>query len=153
MDKTTGATRPRSKSIRWTKTKKDAFLDHLAATCNITAAAAVIGAPLGSVYHKRRGDPAFRAQWEDALACGYQMLETRLVGLALAGGTNADDLPGDPGEPPVCADYAMRLLAMRQSVSAGRRDHAHRPRTPAGKDETTAAILKKLAAIERKATA
>lgn len=137
-----------SRNVRWTKRMREAFLDHLAATCNVSASAAAIGVNPSTVYHKRRGDPAFVAQWEEALACGYQMLETRLVGHALASGAVTDLLPGTPPEPPIGADFAVRLLTMRRAANAGRRDPVSRTRKIATKAETDAILMKKLATIE-----
>ncbi len=74
------------KWVRWTAKKKAAFLDHLAATCNVKESAAAIGVDPGSVYALRRHDAAFLADWHDALEAGYAMLETQLIGHALAGG-------------------------------------------------------------------
>ncbi|OYY70025.1 MAG: hypothetical protein B7Y47_11065 [Sphingomonas sp. 28-63-12] len=58
------------KWVRWTAKKKAAFLDHLAATCNVKESAAVIGVDPGSVYALRRHDLAFSAAWLDALEAG-----------------------------------------------------------------------------------
>lgn len=137
-----------SRDVRWTRAMTERFLDHLAMTCNVAASAKAIEVAYMSVYAKRRGDAEFRAQWDEALDCGYQLLETRLVGHALAGGSASADLPGEPGEPILSADYAMRVLALRNGKAIGRRDHARRPALPTTKAETIGAIMRKLAVLE-----
>ena len=129
------------KWVRWTQRMKAEFLDHLAATCNVRASAAAIGVDPASVYHLRRNDMEFVAEWERSLDCGYQLLETQLVGHALS---------GDPDRLLTNVDTALRLLATRRNGWAGKNARGGPPRHRATKAETDAAILKKLAAIEAK---
>lgn len=138
------------KWVRWTAKKKAAFLDHLAATCNVKESAAAIGVDPASVYALRRHDLAFLAAWHDALEAGYAMLETQLIGHALAGGgrmiTNgATDLTG-----PIDVDLALRLLATHKARAADRPRRGGPPLLRARPDETDAAILKKLRAMEKR---
>lgn len=148
------ATRPTAftgrKWVRWSQRMKADFLDHLAATCNVKASAAAIGVDPVSVYNLRRNDREFLDQWEQALTCGYQLLETQLVGHALAGDPSRDLTNGDPARAPVTVELALKLLQARRT---GRADKAWRggpPRHRATVEETDAAIMKKLAAIEAK---
>ncbi len=135
----------------WTAARKAGFLDHLAATCNITDAAAAVGARPESVYSLRRRDGAFAAAWTEALAAGYEMLETRLVGHALAGGGQSITNGTTPTIGAIDRDVAMWLLNFRQAELLGTpRRRGGRPRRVASAEETDAAILKKLAAIARK---
>lgn len=139
------------KWVRWTAKKKAAFLDHLAATCNVKAAAAVIGVDPASVYALRRHDLDFAAAWHDALEAGYAMLETQLVGHALSGGgarlidNGATDLTG-----PIDVDLALRLLAAHKTRAADRPRRGGPPRQLASPDDTDAAILKKLRSMEQR---
>ncbi|OYY90503.1 MAG: hypothetical protein B7Y45_07770 [Sphingomonas sp. 28-66-16] len=137
------------KWVRWTAQKKAAFLDHLAATCNVKASAAVIGVDPISVYALRRHDPAFLAAWQEALEAGYAMLETQLVGHALSGGgrTIANGATALTG--PIDVDLALRLLAAHRTRSADRPRRGGPPLQRASPDDTDAAILKKLRAIEK----
>ena len=137
------------KWVRWTQRMKADFLDHLAATCNVKASAAAIGVDPVSVYNLRRHDLEFHEQWEQALSCGYQLLETQLVGHALAGDGARDIANGDPAHP-VTVELALKLLAARRTAWAGRASRGGPPRHRATKEETDAAIMKKLAAIEAK---
>jgi hypothetical protein len=59
---------------------RELFLDALAETSNVTAAATAAGATTSLVYRFRRGDPAFAARWRMALREGYDNLEFELLG-------------------------------------------------------------------------
>ena len=67
----------------WTPAKRAAFLEHLAATCNIAASARAVGmAPRGAHALKKR-DAAFAADWAGAIEAAYETLEVRLLAYAL----------------------------------------------------------------------
>jgi lambda repressor-like predicted transcriptional regulator len=148
------ATRPTAltgrKWVRWTKRMKADFLDHLAATCNVSASAAAIGVDPGSIYALRRHDPEFVAGWEESLRCGYQLLETQLVGHALAGEASPMITNGAPAIAPVAVDLALKLMSTRRASLQGKDNRGGPPRHRATKEETDTAILKKLAAIEKR---
>lgn len=137
------------KWVRWTARMKAAFLDELAATCNVLGSARAIGVDAASVYGLRRRDQDFADAWQHALAQGYEMLETQLVGHALAGGAPDRLLAnGDPARPPIDVDLALRLLSgHRDKGGRHQRPGGPRPRT-ATREETNAALMKKLAAVE-----
>ena len=59
--------------------KKAIFLETLARTCNVTKSARAIAVDLTTVYRHRRTDPAFKAQWEEALDIGMADLELQLM--------------------------------------------------------------------------
>ncbi len=141
-----GEAKPKRKRMRWTMQMKAAFLDHLAATCNIKASAAAIGVHSILVYSLRRRDAEFAAMWDDALVLGYQVLETQLVGHALAGGgktleNGATELTG-----PIDVELALKLLDAHRAGRTGRRAGPKPQR--ARQEETDKAILRKLAALE-----
>lgn len=83
----------------WTEALKARFLDHLSATCNVSASARVIGASTHAVHGLRRRDAAFASDWGTAIEAGYQLLETHLVGIALT--TSGAVVDVDDG---VCSD-------------------------------------------------
>jgi hypothetical protein len=56
-----------------------AFLSCLAETCNVSEAAREVGRPTRIFYDLRRREPAFRAEWSEALRDGYDMLEMEMV--------------------------------------------------------------------------
>ncbi len=67
----------------WTPAKRAAFLEHLAATCNIAASARAVGmAPRGAHALKKR-DAVFAADWAGAIEAAYETLEARLLAYAL----------------------------------------------------------------------
>ncbi|WP_439540912.1 hypothetical protein [Sphingomonas sp.] len=137
------------KWIRWTKAMREAFLDHLAATCNVKESAAVIGVIPGSVYTLRRREPKFAEAWEEALALGYQMLETRVVGHVLAGRGPDEPLGAgvDSNLGPVSLETALKLLVLHRNASGKPRKGGGGPQY-ARPDETDAMLLKRLKAIE-----
>ncbi len=70
----------------WTPVKRAAFLEHLAATCNIAASARAVGmAPRGAHALKAR-DAVFAADWARAIEAAYETLEVRLLAYALGEG-------------------------------------------------------------------
>ncbi|WP_343520258.1 hypothetical protein [Sphingomonas sp.] len=141
---------PRGKrwQARWGKAMRAAFLDHLAATCNVSRAAAAAGVFPATVYAARRRDPEFAAQWEEALALGYQMLETRLVGHVLEGRRRDEQVEGgDPGDSGgIDFEAALRLLSQHRTAQG----KPHKGRQPqfAAPEETDKMLLKRLAHIE-----
>lgn len=143
------------KWVRWNKAMRDTFLDHLAATCNVRESAAVIGVIPGSVYALRRREPQFAAQWDEALALGYQMLETLLVGHLIAGGKGRNDtLKGgvDTVLGPLDVEAVTRLLGMHRNAS-GKPRVGGLPRQYAKPDETDKVLLHKLRQIEARRAA
>jgi len=65
--------------------ERQVFLDHLAACCNVTRAAAAAGVGVSTVYDARRRDPVFAAQWDEAIEAGYATLEALLIERAALG--------------------------------------------------------------------
>ena len=128
---------------------KAEFLDHLASTCNVLASAVAIGVGPRSVYNLRRRDPAFRASWIEAVECGYEMLETQLIGHALDGG--GDQLVNGDVARTGAIDVKLALALL--TAHRGRRDGTRGRDGPKLKvvssEQTDASILKKLAAMAR----
>lgn len=99
--------------------KRAAFLDHFSVNCNVVAAAAAAGVSTDLIYHWRRAEPAFAAQWAEALALGYQMIEARLVAHVLAG-QQTELLEGEPAATgpvlePLLIEQAFRVLGLRKN--------------------------------------
>ena len=106
------------------KRRREAFLEHLAATCNVQASAAAAGVAVSTVYANRMRDADFRADWQAALEQGYARLEAALVERALRGGGRAKvrgdkvvEGPDAPGE--IDWDKGMELLRHHQRGLAG----------------------------------
>lgn len=134
------------RSMYWSRAKRAAFLDHLAGSCNVRESAAAAGVTPVSIYELRRKDARFAAEWHEALLAGYQLLETELVGYALAGGNAAQDIAGATRR--IDVDIALKLLGQHRTGLLGQR--RPKPLTKrATSEETDRAILKKLDALDR----
>lgn len=139
--------RPKHRWVRWTKDMREGFLDHLAATCNVRQSAAVIGVGRASVYRLRRRDPDFAGEWNDALALGYQMLETLVLGHVLAGKQDSAIASAVAGAPPVDLVAAMKLLTTHRNAT-GKPHKGGTGRRFAEPDETDRLLMRKLDQIE-----
>lgn len=142
------------------KARRQAFLEHLAATCNVQASAAVAGVAVSTVYANRMRDAEFRADWDAAIAQGYARLEAALIARAAAGEGRteiAGDKIVDPStgsgrggpEAPERIDWdkGMELLRHQQRNLAGRPvDNRMRPaRVPI--EQVAAKLIRKLKAL------
>lgn len=137
----------RCAAVRLTKPRQRAFLDHLAATCDVRAAAAAAGVDPIAAHRRRRTDPVFAAAWECAIEAGYQLLETRLIGcaLVLSGGVplGAGEHAPDKG---LDFDPGYRMLRHRAEVRKPARGRGM-PAAPTTRDEADKQILAKLASL------
>ena len=133
----------------WTMAKRKAFLDHLAATSNVSHAAAAVGMSVTNAYMLRRRDAAFAEAWRDALEQGYAHIEAQLLARAI--GQDADATRGgDPAATPFDPEIAFRILAHRKG-GAG----SGAPRGPASVkrvtiDEVEASLRRKLDALDKR---
>ena len=149
----------------WTPAKRAAFLEHLAATCNIAASARAVGmAPRGAHALKAR-DAVFAADWAGAIEAAYETLEARLLAYALGeveGEAEAEaervadgDADGDAGAESRGAHFDPRVAV--QALGFRRRDAAAGGRGPSCKRatiaEVEAALVAKLDAIARRGQA
>jgi hypothetical protein len=69
----------------WSKEKARRFLTVLADTCNVSEACRRSGVPMTVAYRRRKMDAAFRAEWAESIAIGYQRLEAVLLERAFNG--------------------------------------------------------------------
>lgn len=103
--------RPRREAARI-----EQFLDELAHTSNVAAAAAVAGIPASRVYHLRRSDPDFARRWYAALAEGYDNFEIDLLSRLREGRLEETDEDGNKRK----YDFATALrclTAHRENVA------------------------------------
>lgn len=134
----------------WTIKQRTAFLDHLAATCNVSASAKASGVLPGTAYRMYRRDPEFARAWDAALATGYTALETMLVARAMG----ALEIP--QGETPVPAvetmdsELALRVLGHHKRAVKNNLNTGAPPLRQSTEDETNAAILKKLRVLAKR---
>lgn len=91
------------------------FLDTLAETSNVSAAARAAGVNPSRAYKVRRSEPAFRAKWQEALLEGYEHLEMETLHrlrMGVSGGK--DDKKFDIAN-------ALRLLSLHSQTVAHER--------------------------------
>ncbi len=139
----------RTRGKRWSAGAEAVFLEELAATANVTAAAEACGFSDTAIYKRRLRDPGFAAAWADALAHGYTRIEAMLIETATES-LRRTPIAGDRPLPAVGFNDALNLLKLhRASVRGGRpQRYAWRQREPDIED-VRAEILRKVAAIER----
>jgi hypothetical protein len=123
---------------------KAAFLDHLAASCNVSWAAAQAGFTSKTFYNLRRKDAGFARSWEEALDDGRTRLRTELIGTAI---DYVERLRSD-------AELPLKHMTVREAISlinrhgdANGATRRFRPRERS-LEEVRESILNKLEAIE-----
>jgi hypothetical protein len=136
----------------FTEAKRQVYLDHLAACCNMTRAAAAAGVSTVTINYHRRNDPHFAALHDQALAVGYDALEAMLIERAAGGaryvpGPHAASAPGPDG---MDIELALRLLAMRDAPARRRTGRAGYEPRRASEKELDAAILAKLDVLDQR---
>lgn len=141
----------RQRGNNWTPAKRAVFLDHLAATCNVTRSCEAAGMRANGAYGLRRVDPGFAEQWRAALLTGYDRLEEALIQHAMRGLSDVEhgEVPETPFDPAV----AMALIKMHENRKQGLKKAGGPAVRRATEEETDAAILKQLAAISKRADA
>lgn len=134
----------------WTMRRRSAFLDHLAATCNVRASEAAAGICQGGAYPLYRRDQDFAAAWDEALAIGYIRLETMLIERAARKIEIPEGVTPVPDISDADTELALTLLRLhRNRVKEGKgRGGGKTPQ--ASEAETNAAIIKKLRALNRR---
>lgn len=132
--------------------KRQVFLDHLAACCNVTLAAAAVGVSTVTVNYHRRRDPAFAQQFEEALTIGYGNLEAMLIERAAhgAGYTPGSEAAAAPGVEAMDTMLGLHLLRLRHRPAGQRTGRAGYAPKAAGLREVTESILAKLDVLERR---
>lgn len=136
---------PRGRGSLPTLPQRSAFLDHLVATCDVSAAAALAGIDPIQVHALRRADPGFQARWRDAIAQSYDSLEIRLMACAM--GTDAGTTEGKAA---IDTDLALRLLNGHRSAAPARGPRSPPPRAIATQEETDKMLLKQIAAVRKR---
>lgn len=132
---------------RWTDEAEALFLDHLAASCNVTYAAAQAGFSKAAVYRRRRTDPAFAGRWQAAKQQAYVRIEMALIQRALEALEGREPDPDTP-MPAMTVREAIEILKLNRASVEGRpaRYPGWRAR-PRSIEEMRASILRKLQAI------
>jgi hypothetical protein len=106
----------RAQSGKLTPAGEQAFLAALSATCNISLAAAAVGACFNAFNRRRKKDPAFAREMRLALQMGYDRLEAALLESGLAGSHEHDDWRTNepPAIPPMTPAQALQLMYLHQ---------------------------------------
>lgn len=95
---------------RW----RSKFLDALAATSNISAAAEAAGVPTATAYAAKKRDKAFHDRWLEALCEGYDHLEMTLLERMRHGTPASSDVKFDNA-------VALRLLGAHRDSALRQR--------------------------------
>ena len=157
MDGETKVSAGNRRRVQVRKERKDGFgeakrrivLDHLAACCNITRAAAAAGVSAVTVNYHRRRDPAFAAACSEAIEAGYDALEAAMMERA-SGGGYAPGRTETPGAETVDSELALHLLSLRRKAPGQRTGRGGpRPRRVSER-ELNEAILAKLEVLDRR---
>lgn len=85
-----GPVRRKTRHDGWTQEKRALFLDELKAGCNVREAVRAAGMSDVSAYGLRKRDPAFAAEWAEALEQGYAELEMALLRQAIHGSATTE---------------------------------------------------------------
>lgn len=120
---------PRRRLRRWNKKRRAVFLDALADTCNVSAAAREAGMDRSSAYHLKDRDPAFAKGWGTALERAHIALEWHLLELSHEGSVRTELVIDPETEKPkqikLIHSYplttAVRLFLSHQAEVAGMR--------------------------------
>ena len=138
----------RKKKGGWTAAKRKAFIDELAATCNVAASLRKVRMSDTSVYRLRKQSAQFRAEWAEALREGYAKLEMMLLERAMNGTvktvTRADGAVDKTHEYP--NHIALQLLRLhKDSAAAAEAEH-----DPEEMEEVRQRIARKLEAVRKR---
>ncbi len=132
----------------WSKAKAAKFLSVLAETCNVSEACRKSGVPMTVAYRRRKMDAAFRAEWNEAIAIGYQRLEALLLDRAF-NGTEKVMTRKDGSEERVLEypnQIALQLLRMHRETAM----EADSDLAPEDVDEIRERLVRKLQRLKRR---
>lgn len=147
------------RSDGWSEEERGLFLDTLAATCNVDAAAMAAGHPKKSASALRRRDTGFRDQWDEALETGYAILEAMLLEKAQSAisakrpmlndaGANTDRVAGDDitirDAIALLDKHRAMVIRIRQGKEAGNATKA------ATAKESCAELMKRMRALKKR---
>ena len=139
----------RTTGKRWSDAAEARFLEVLAVSANVSAAAEAAGFSTTAIYVRRLNQPQFAARWAQAMELGY----TRLECLALAAGTSAltgVPLAADHPMPAVTMADVLNLLKLHRAQVRGGPDQRYGWRTKLPSiEDVDAEILRRVEAIER----
>ena len=140
----------RTAGRRWSARAEAAFLETLAASANVTAAAEAAGFSTTAIYKRRLNDARFAARWAEAMEVGYTRLECLAIeaGAAALSGTPLG--AGGPLPPMTAADVLNLLRLHRAGVRGGRAQRYDWRKAEPDIEEVRAEILRRLAVMDAK---
>jgi hypothetical protein len=139
----------RTRGARWSQAAEARFLETLAASANVTAAAQAAGFSTTAIYKRRLNDARFAARWAEAMEVGYTRLECLAIeaGAAALAGTPLD--AGGPLPRMTAADVLNLLRLHRAAVKGGpAQRYAWRAQEP-DIEEVRAEVLRRVAVLGR----
>lgn len=92
----------------WTEAKRTAFLETLAATCNIKAAARSVRMSVAGAYALAYRDAGFRAAWRGAVGLAFTRLEMEMLHRALVGEDRMQDALANAASAEAALDLMSR---------------------------------------------
>jgi hypothetical protein len=106
----------RAQPGKLTREAEQAFLAAVSATCNLSLAAAAVGACFGAFNRRRKKDPAFARELRMALERGYTRLELAMLESGMAASHEHDEWRRNeaPAIPPMTANQALQLMYLHQ---------------------------------------
>lgn len=134
---------------RWSQAAEQRFLEELAATANVRAAAEAAGFSTTAIYQRRMRWPGFAAEWQACLEQGYARIEAQLVALA-TDSLRREPVTGEAAGKAMSVAEMMNLLKLhRASVKGGAPQRYDARALPPDIEAVRASILRKIDAIER----
>lgn len=108
--------------------RQEAFLEMLAATCNVQRSCAAAGVTDSCVYMARRRDPLFREAWNEALDSGLARIQAMLI--ERAGATKPPEVAHGMELPPEPLDVELAKHLLREHSRSLAGTKAPRPVPP-----------------------
>jgi hypothetical protein len=139
----------------WTVARRQAFLEELAASCNVERARKAAGMASSGVYRLRQREPLFAEQWQAALELGYERLEMALLRRAIEAVEGLTLDPDDEARQPVekmTVAEAMAVLRQHRASVDGSTARRLRPgaRQVATQQEVDAILIQRIRMVKRR---
>lgn len=134
---------------RWSAAAEAIFLEHLAATANVSASAEASGFSTPAIYKRRMKEAGFAARWQVALEQGVARIEMALVHSAAAS-MEGTPIAGDQPIPTMSVADAMNVVKLHRAAVHGGKPQLYGWRQELPDIEVVRAeILRKVAVLER----
>jgi hypothetical protein len=139
----------RPKHNAFGRARKEVFLEHFSATCDVGESADAAGVCVTTVYNHRRTDPVFADGWQEALQQGYARIEAdalaqRIAALERLKVRLGKEMPARDHEVQAEFDRVMQLLREHKRGLAAARPKEGRPPTRWSFAEAMEALEKRL---------